>query len=115
MLPIRYGVAAEGLKNDVPFASHLQRCLKRSDGLPSSWINAIVQSDDEYLWIGTDNGLVVLVILPCIEAEIFKLYHTLNAELSALDKNAKVGKAGNDTFKGRADSFAEHLKDEYDL
>jgi ligand-binding sensor domain-containing protein len=54
----RCGSANEGLPVDVPFSTHLHRCLKRSDGLPSSWINAILQAKDNYVWIGTDNGLV---------------------------------------------------------
>lgn len=46
------------LRADVPLSVQLHRDFYLRDGLPSSWINDVVQTRDDYVWIATDNGLV---------------------------------------------------------
>lgn len=46
------------LKPDSPFQAHLHRDYFVRDGLPSNWINDVVQTHDGFVWIATDNGLV---------------------------------------------------------
>lgn len=46
------------LNPDVPFDQHTHRDYFARDGLPSSWINDVLQTNDGFLWIATDNGLV---------------------------------------------------------
>ena len=50
--------AADSLRIDIPFAAHLHRHFTRETGLPCDWINDLIQTRDDYVWIGTDNGLV---------------------------------------------------------
>ncbi|MCR9294656.1 MAG: ATP-binding protein [bacterium] len=49
--------ARYGLRADVPLSSQLHREYGRRDGLPSPWINDIVQTRDGHIWAATDNGL----------------------------------------------------------
>lgn len=49
---------AASLRPDVPLSEQLHREFDLDDGLPSSWINDVVQTRDDYAWIATDNGLV---------------------------------------------------------
>lgn len=49
---------APSLGPRVPFNEHIKRTFDRRDGLPSSWINDVLQTRDGYVWIATDNGLV---------------------------------------------------------
>lgn len=50
--------AFEGLSANVAFGQHLHQEFARSDGLTCDWINRIVQTRDNYIWVGTDNGLL---------------------------------------------------------
>ncbi|MGE0758045.1 MAG: two-component regulator propeller domain-containing protein, partial [Pirellulaceae bacterium] len=45
------------LKPGVPFPEHVHRDFSVRDGLPSSWINDVLQTRDGFVWIATDNGL----------------------------------------------------------
>jgi signal transduction histidine kinase/ligand-binding sensor domain-containing protein len=49
---------APSLRADVPWSNQLHRDFYLRDGLASSWINDVVQTRDDYVWIATDNGLV---------------------------------------------------------
>lgn len=49
---------APSLRPNVSFNKHIKRTFDRRDGLPSSWINDVLQTRDGYVWIATDNGLV---------------------------------------------------------
>lgn len=46
------------LKTGAPFEEQVHRDYFVRDGLPSSWINDVVQTGDGFVWIATDNGLV---------------------------------------------------------
>lgn len=46
------------LEPDVPFRENIHRDYFVRDGLPSNWINDVVQTRDGFVWIATDNGLV---------------------------------------------------------
>ena len=50
--------AAPSLRSELPFSGQLHREFYLSDGLPSNWINDVIQTRDGYVWIATDNGLV---------------------------------------------------------
>jgi PAS domain S-box-containing protein len=45
------------LSPDKPLSSQLHRAFGKGDGLPSAWINDVVQTRDGFFWIATDNGL----------------------------------------------------------
>ena len=49
---------ANSLRTDVLFDLHLVRQYGTREGLPSNWINDVIQAADGFVWIGTDNGLV---------------------------------------------------------
>ena len=67
--------AADELRIDVPFEEHLHRHFTTSDGLPCNWINDIVQTRDDYVWVGTDNGLVRY------DGSRFRLFNRENSQL----------------------------------
>lgn len=46
-----------GLRFDLPLSEQIQRDFFSRDGLPSDWVNDLVQTRDGYLWVATDNGL----------------------------------------------------------
>lgn len=50
--------AAPSLRSGVLLSEQLHREFDLSDGLPSVWINDVVQTRDGYVWIATDNGVV---------------------------------------------------------
>jgi ligand-binding sensor domain-containing protein len=50
--------AAESLRPELPLSAQLHRAFFLDDGLPSPWINDVVQTRDDYVWIASDNGLV---------------------------------------------------------
>jgi ligand-binding sensor domain-containing protein/signal transduction histidine kinase len=49
---------AESLHPELPLSAQLHRAFFLDDGLPSPWINDVVQTRDDYIWIASDNGLV---------------------------------------------------------
>ncbi len=49
---------ASSLGTDVPFDKHICRHYGTNEGLPSNWVNDVMQSRDGFVWIATDNGLV---------------------------------------------------------
>ena len=49
--------ASPSLRSDVPFNEHVKRTFDRRSGLPSSWINDVIQTRDDYVWLATDNGV----------------------------------------------------------
>jgi signal transduction histidine kinase/ligand-binding sensor domain-containing protein len=49
---------APSLRTDVPLSEQLHRDFYLRNGLPSSWMNDVIQTRDDYVWIATDNGLV---------------------------------------------------------
>src|SRR5260370_39056437 len=54
VLAARYMLA---LDPDQPAASYIRTTLTVEDGLPSNVVNAILQTRNGFLWIGTDAGL----------------------------------------------------------
>lgn len=51
--PMEFGIAG-----NADFAHVLRRVFDKTDGLPSNWINDLVQTQDGFIWLATDNGLV---------------------------------------------------------
>lgn len=52
------GRADAGPNSEKPIAAYQQRVWKSEDGLPQNTVPAIAQSNDGYLWFGTELGLV---------------------------------------------------------
>lgn len=48
---------AQPLNTDQPIASYLQRVWQSQDGLPEANVQALAQTPDGYLWVGTTGGL----------------------------------------------------------
>ena len=49
--------ATSSLRLDVPFGDYVRRAYSIRDGLPSGWIEDLVQTQDGYLWIATRGGV----------------------------------------------------------
>ncbi len=41
----------------IPAGAQSVRVLSTKDGLPQSFVSGLIQDDDEFVWIGTRNGL----------------------------------------------------------
>ncbi len=50
-------IEEKSLRADVPLSNHLHREYGSPQGLPSAWINDVLQTRDGFLWVATDNGL----------------------------------------------------------
>ena len=63
----------------------------------------------------TDNRLGTFVKFPLVQAQITRFDHALDAEFSALDKNAKISQPRNNHIHILTDAFGKHLQEKYCL
>ncbi len=52
------GVPLSGLDSDKPPSQYSQASWQLADGLPDNFVQALLQTRDGYLWLGTNEGLV---------------------------------------------------------
>lgn len=84
-------LCAQSLNSDQPIATYLQRVWQSQDGLPEANVQALAQTPDGYLWVGTTGGLARF------DGEKFTLFNHQTTPAFTVDGIASllVGKNGD--------------------
>ncbi len=88
---------------EVPFEDYVHRRYSTSDGLPSNWVNDVIQSRDDYLWIATDDGLVRY------DGVHFKIFnHTVTQRLPYNEIRVLFEDSGGDLWFGTTEGLTRY-------